>query len=241
MSDSDQGGSDLRIDLSDFGVEREEPSGRRRGVRWVRWVRWALLAVFFATVPFVLLLRGGVYAWASWGWSPWAAVGAGVLFAGGFLAAALWFGLLLARAPGGLRRYAVRGGVLLVVAWAGYGLVYVAARNVKADEVRAEYRALHPLLRLASTTLFLVDRGAVVTDAGRERSDYAAMGLEPAERSLHFVQPDGYVHALDLRTRDRHSARNLLVAAAFRAMGFRTLRHVGTADHLHISLPPAPP
>lgn len=30
--------------------------------------------------------------------------------------------------------------------------------------------------------------------------------------------------------------RNLAAELAFRAMGFHTLRHVGTADHLHVSL-----
>jgi len=78
----------------------------------------------------------------------------------------------------------------------------------------------------------------VVTDAARTREDYAAMGLPPAETSLHFAQSDGYVHALDLRTAGRAEWRNVLVEAGFRMMGFRTLRHVGTADHLHVSLPP---
>lgn len=246
--------TDLRIDLSDFGVRTGPGSGREEGrgtgpsgpgpekVRRGRgpggWVRRGALAVFFAVVPFVLLLRGSVHAWAAWGWPAWGAVAAGVAFAGSALAGSLWLVLRLIRAPGALRRLTLRGGFLLAGAYAVYGLVYVAARHVKADEIRAEYRTLHPLLRLASTTLFLVDRDAVVTDAARARADYGAMGLAPRDRSLHFLQPDGYVHALDLRTRDRHPARNALVEVAFRAMGFRTLRHVGTADHLHIALPP---
>jgi len=31
--------------------------------------------------------------------------------------------------------------------------------------------------------------------------------------------------------------RNRLVQAYFWSMGFATLRHVGTADHLHVELP----
>jgi hypothetical protein len=31
--------------------------------------------------------------------------------------------------------------------------------------------------------------------------------------------------------------RNGLVRLYFEALGFRTLRHVGTADHLHVALP----
>ncbi len=61
-------------------------------------------------------------------------------------------------------------------------------------------------------------------------------GLPANESSLHFRQDDGFVHALDLRTVNRPEWRNLAAELAFRAMGFRTLRHVGTADHLHVSL-----
>jgi hypothetical protein len=57
------------------------------------------------------------------------------------------------------------------------------------------------------------------------------------EASLHFRQRDGYVHAMDLRTIGRGAVRNWTTAVYFRVLGFRTLRHVGTADHLHVSLP----
>jgi len=54
---------------------------------------------------------------------------------------------------------------------------------------------------------------------------------------LHARQRDGWAHAVDLRTIGRSAIVNLLVEWYFRAMGFRTLRHVGTADHLHVELP----
>jgi hypothetical protein len=63
------------------------------------------------------------------------------------------------------------------------------------------------------------------------------MGLPPYERSLHLRQDDGYAHAVDLRTAGRSEWRNFLMRSYYRLMGFRTLRHVGTADHLHVSLP----
>jgi len=235
---------DLTIDLSDFGAPDEEAGGPvarqtgtgSPGVRRLR--RLLILVPFLATVPFVLLLRGGLHAHGTWGWGPWPAVLAGVIFGAGALGVLTWIVLLVAGMPGAVRRFLSRGALLLGVAYAGYGLVYVAARNAKGPEVRSEYGSLHPLLRLASTTLFLVDDGAVVTDASRVPADYRAMGLTPRESSLHFRQDDGYVHALDLRTSGRHEWRNRLVSGAFRLMGFRTLRHSGTADHLHISLPP---
>jgi hypothetical protein len=128
--------------------------------------------------------------------------------------------------------------MVLGLVFVGYGVLYIGARNMKGDAVRSEYRALHPLLRVASTALVLVDRDAVVTDARRHPDDYLAMGLTPMDASDHYPQSDGYVHALDLRTRGRPAWRNRLVEWTFRLMGFRVLRHVGTADHLHISLPP---
>ena len=82
----------------------------------------------------------------------------------------------------------------------------------------------------------LTDADAVITDAARTPQFYARAGLPSNESSLHLRQDDGFVHALDLRTINRPEWRNLLAELAFRAMGFHTLRHVGTADHLHVSL-----
>ena len=79
-------------------------------------------------------------------------------------------------------------------------------------------------------------RTLLAADAARTPQFYARAGLPSNESSLHLRQDDGFVHALDLRTINRPEWRNLLAELAFRAMGFHTLRHVGTADHLHVSL-----
>ncbi len=42
---------------------------------------------------------------------------------------------------------------------------------------------------------------------------------------------------MDIHTAGRGFVVNLLVQGYFELMGFRTLRHVGTADHLHVELP----
>jgi len=76
-----------------------------------------------------------------------------------------------------------------------------------------------------------------VTDLARRPADYQTMGLPANDGSLHYLQPDGYVHAIDLRTAGRGFVRNRLVQAYFWSMGFGTLRHLGTADHLHVELP----
>jgi hypothetical protein len=129
-----------------------------------------------------------------------------------------------------------RGAIAIAIAYSGYALVYVASANVKSEDIQAQYSAIHPLLRIASSSLILVDPSAVITDAGRSAEDYYAMGLPVNEASLHFEQEDGFVHALDLRTSGRPEWRNRAVELAFWALGFHSLRHVGTADHLHLSL-----
>jgi hypothetical protein len=62
------------------------------------------------------------------------------------------------------------------------------------------------------------------------------MGLPTKSHSLHFKQSDGFSHAIDIRVKGRSEVRNWLLERYFRMMGFNTLRHFGTADHLHVSL-----
>ena len=129
----------------------------------------------------------------------------------------------------------------LVILYLTHALLFLSSVNAKTEEVRSYYTSLHPLLRLSVSTLVIVDGGVVITDAAREPADYEQMGLPVYERSLHFRQRDGYVHAMDLRTISRSQARNWLTKTYFRLLGFRVIRHVGTADHFHVSLPvPSP-
>lgn len=121
-------------------------------------------------------------------------------------------------------------------AWCLYSALYLARVNAKTDEVHRYYSSVHPILRVALSTIILVDPDLVVTDAGRVAQDYDRMGLARNDRTLHYMQRDGWVHAVDLRTRDRGAIKNRSVQLYFWAMGFSTLRHVGTADHLHVQL-----
>ena len=217
--------------------------GRRAGSgrRWprrlsLRLLRWAVLAVILAIVPFFLLIRGGVFAYQQWALGPWPALAVSAAATALLLVLYAW---ALGRRLGagkGLKWLMTRGAAALAVAYVAYSVVYVGSANVKSEEVRAEYAALHPLLRLAASAVILADQSAVITDAGRTPDFYRRMGLSPNESSLHFRQEDGFVHALDLRTVGRAEWRNRAVELTFRALGFNTLRHVGTADHLHVSV-----
>jgi hypothetical protein len=195
------------------------------------------IAVLAVVAPFFLLLRVTTFLYlragtGTWGSLTLAAVATFLLLAG--------YAAVASRRLRGrfhVSRFMLRGLAVLVAAYCLYGLLYLSGAHAKSDAVRTEYRSLHPHLRLALGTLVLLDGDLLVTDAARRVEDYAAMGLPANERSLHLRQADGYAHAADLRTNGRSWLRNAATVAYFRVLGFRTLRHVGTADHLHLSYP----
>jgi hypothetical protein len=228
-------------------LERESPPGRepvvagRRRIARARARQWlfrALVLLAALVLPFYVLVGVSVLLYRFQSVPVWPALLAGVLLT--FLIL-LVYASWVAKRVSGRRRVPskVTKALLAVVsAYAVYALVYLSVLNVKNEGLREEYRSMHPLLRVATSTLIVFDRDLVITDMQRQAADYERMGLPLYERSLHFVQQDGYAHAVDLRTKGRSEWRNLLIAGYFRAMGFRTVRHVGTADHLHVSLPP---
>jgi hypothetical protein len=124
----------------------------------------------------------------------------------------------------------------LVVGWMLYSAFYLARVNAKSDDVRGYYLAVHPILRVALSTVILFDSDLVITDMRRKPEDYTRMGLPVNDRTFHYELADGWVHAVDLRTAGRSEIKNRMVQFYFWTMGFSTLRHVGTADHLHIQL-----
>lgn len=230
--------SDLRIDYSELSASLASAGRRlRRSAVLPTAARWLVGSCVLAALPFLLLIRGGVLLYQWWGLGTWPSLLLSALATMSLLAAyagvvGTWLG-----ARSKLRRLFARGAMGIGAAYVVYALVFVAGANVKTADVRAEYRSLHPLLRLASSAVILVDPGSVITDASRTSEDYARMGLPIEERSLHYRQPNGYVHALDFRTTGRSGVRNFTIQLGFRALGFHVLRHGGTGDHLHISLP----
>ena len=189
-------------------------------------------------LPFYVLLRLSVYLDRTYQIWPWLSVAGGV--AATVIILMLYAAWARWRLGAGFKfsKGVSRGLLVLVAMYVGYSAMYISAANVKTEDVRATYTALHPLLRLGVSTLMLADQEVVMTDAERQPEDYARMGLPLNEGSLHFRQDDsGYVHAVDLRTNGREEWKNFLMTVYFKIAGFRTLRHTGTADHLHVSLP----
>jgi hypothetical protein len=187
-------------------------------------------------LPFVLSVRTAVFLYLH-GWWSWAAIVGGALLA---LAIVAVYATALARRFTGRARFATVTkwvAAPLVSAWIIYGLLSLASANAKSPAVRESYRSVHPVLRMALATAILADDQLVVTDMIRTPSDYTKMGLPINDRTMHYRQPDGWVHAVDLRTTGQGMVRSRLVQLYFWSMGFSTLRHVGTADHLHVQLP----
>lgn len=243
--------SDLRVEYEGLreamGKEGEGGRPAGRGARFSpgtllrRLVAWLMVAVLLAVLPFFVLVRVGVAAHQGWGLGAWGSLAVGVAAISLVLAAYSWVvGRYLGMGPG-TRRLLDRGAVATGIAFVLYGLVWVGASHAADAEVRAEYRALHPVLRVATGLVFLADPGRVMTDAARTPDEYRLMGLPVNEGSLHYLQDDGFVHAVDFRTRGRPEWGNKAVELGFWLLGFHALRHRGTADHLHVSLRTHPP
>lgn len=217
---------------------RKLARAQERGATLFGKLAFATFQIFvILAAPFVVLIRGAVWLYQGRGFPTWLAL---LAASAATLALLSLYGALISRRFTGRARmgFVAKWVALpLVVGYCGYALLHLSRENAKDDAVHAVYTATHPLLRVALTTLILADRSAVITDVSRTPDDYRRMGLPLNRRSLHYRQADGWVHAVDLRTTG--VVRSLLVEGYFRAMGFDTLRHTGTHDHLHVSLNPA--
>lgn len=190
-------------------------------------------------LPFFILIRGSVWLYISYGWH----YGLAMLAMFGVVGFLLLIYLIMLydwivgkkNTRTGIK---IKAGIVFVLlaVFGGYAIFNLSGQHAKTPEVQKEYNALHPLLRISVGTIVLLDEGLLITDLSRVKEDYKKMGLKTLKNSLHYPQKDGWVHALDLRTRDRTELRNKLMQGYFWLMGFNTLRHGGTADHLHISL-----
>jgi hypothetical protein len=226
-------------------IGRQQRTRRQHaGVLIARLALAAARVFIVVTAPFVMLIRGAVWLYQRHGLPTWLAL---LVSGAATLTLLTVYGALIMRRlarPARVGRVAKWVAAPLVVCYCGFALLHLARENAKTDAVHAVYSATHPLLRLAVSTLILADRNTVITDLTRTPDDYRRMGLPLNRGSLHYRQVDGWVHAVDLRT-TRNGVRDILVEWYFRALGFDTLRHVGTGDHLHVSLPmpraPGPP
>lgn len=216
-----------------------EQSSRSKGKGFrLRSLLWLVLkAAIFSALPFIILIRGAVYLHETQHFSPWLALGGGMLCSAAILV--LYFAYIQYKWSRSFsfslkRKYFIA--IVLVMVYCLPAVFYLNPINAKYKAVQDEFTSLHPILRLGVSTLIFLDKDLLITDANRKPEDYQKMGLKTKKHSLHYAQSNGYSHAIDLRTNGRSEIRNWLVSKYFNLMGFNTLRHVGTADHLHISI-----
>lgn len=189
--------------------------------------------------PFILLIRGAVEFHEQLHFSPFLSIIAGVAVTAILLF--LYLTIFYSHFSGSLGtlkgiKLRMLAALLLTLFYATHGIFYISTGNIKNEQVKSEINKVHPILRLSISTIVILDSDLIITDGKRIPEDYKKMGLKEKAHSLHYKQKNGYAHALDLRTSGRSEVRNFLIQNYFRLMGLNTLRHVGTADHLHISL-----
>lgn len=224
-------------------IAQSVPPVSAKAQRWNRpgWksLLWLLVkALFFSVLPFIVLIRGAVWLHTEYAFHPWVSILLGMLGSAAILfllVSYFQYRWRLKSAYLNVRNvYFIA--FVLVLAYCVPGLLFLKPANAKYPAVQEEFRSLHPILRLGISTLVFLDKSVLITDANRQPEDYRKMGLKTKKHSLHYTQSDGYAHAVDIRTKGHGMIRNWLVEQYFSWMGFQTLRHVGTADHLHVSL-----
>lgn len=196
-----------------------------------------LLIIGLGIIPFFILIRTAVFLNLEQNWNGWAALLGGIVSSTSLLGLYVLFLFRKVKNKKLLAQFGFGGVAALVGGFCIYGLLYLSSVNAKTDDVREVYRSLHPILRVSVATTTLAEKNLVITDIKRTQEDYISWGLSPLESSMHYQQEDGFVHAVDLRTIGHSEFRNKTLEWSLKAMGLQIIRHVGTADHLHVALP----
>ncbi len=199
-----------------------------------------ILKIFiFLLLPFFVLIRGAVFMHENYTLNPQIAIISAALATMAVLI--VYFMYIFFKTTGKLEsgnsiKLKMLCAGILVIVYCFNSLFFLNGGHAKTEAVQKEFTSLHPILRLSISTILFVDRDLIMTDASRIPEDYKRMGLPTKMHSLHYKQKNGYAHAFDVRTKHRSELRNQFLQWYFEAMGFNTLRHIGTEDHLHISL-----
>lgn len=213
----------------------EKPKKRRSLGYYV--TGFLFMVVSLVILPFFLLIRTAVYLNLEQDWNAWVSLLGGMGATTLFLSLLFFFVFRKVKKKKAMAKLTVSSVSVLVGGFIIYGLLYLNSVNAKSDAIQEVYSTLHPILRVAVASTTLAEQDLVITDIKRTQEDYLSMGLTPRQSSYHYEQPTGFVHAIDLRTIGHSELRNTTLEWSLKLMGFQTIRHVGTADHLHVALP----
>lgn len=217
---------------------------RRKKLKLKRLILYLFLSLtaiaFLVILPFFLLIRVSLTLVTEFDFPAWIALTAGMGSAIFLLLGYIFviFRKFLTRIH--FIRFSFYSVTVMVLSFCVFSLFYLSGDHAKTPEIRNVYGTMHPVLRVAISTVTLADSDLLITDIERNPGDYLQMGLPLNSNSFHFKQPDGYVHAVDLRTIGHSFIRNAILDTSLQIMGFETIRHTGTADHLHVQIPDLP-
>ncbi len=199
-------------------------------------LRLLIRLLFLISMPFIVLIRGAIYFHEVYFLAPSICI-LGSLGLTTFLLA-IYFLFFYGKVTGTVGSIRLKLGMafLVVGVYSVHGLLFLSTKNVKHSKIQKDFRSLHPILRLSISTIIRFDPTLIITDSNRVPEDYRKMGMTSKRHSLHYKQSSGYVHAIDIRTNNRTFIRNVLIRGYFWMMGFNTLQHGGTGEHLHVSL-----
>lgn len=139
---------------------------------WKRMLLSVFLGVLALVMPFLLLVRTSVFIYNTYQTNGWLALSIGCVAT--VLLLLLYGGVFVYKFGMGKKalKYIFRGILVLVAAYTFYGMLYYSSLNTKTEEIRSYYRSLHPIMRVALTTVSLADSDVVVTDIQRVPKDY---------------------------------------------------------------------
>lgn len=199
-------------------------------------LRLFIRLLFLISMPFILLIRGAIYFHEVYFLAPTICIIAGLCLTTFLIAIYLLFFYGRVTGTVGSFRLKLWMAFLVVGVYSMHGLFFLSTKNVKHSKIQKDFRSIHPILRLSISTIIRFDPTLIITDSNRIPEDYRKMGMKSKKHSLHYKQSSGYVHAIDIRTNNRSFVRNYLIRGYFWMMGFNTLLHGGTGEHLHVSL-----
>lgn len=199
-------------------------------------LRLIIRILFLVSMPFICLIRGAIYLHEAYQLGPNMCIVGGLGMATFLVAIYLIFFYGKVTGKVGNLRIKLCIAFFIVAIYSIHGLFFLSANNVKYSKIQQEFSSIHPILRLSLSTAIRLDPTLIITDGNRTPEDYRKMGLPSKKHSLHYKQKSGYVHAVDIRTNNRSFLRNYLIRGYFWMMGFNTLLHGGSGEHLHVSL-----
>src|SRR6056297_2128562 len=173
----------LNLHKSDESSSTNTPGHKAKRRSWKRWIILLALALgtilFLVAFPFFVLVRFSVYLTLTHGLGAWSSLSGGILATIGLLC--IYLILISFRVPNKnlMMKLGGMGISIMVLGYSLFSLFYLSAVNAKSEDVQSVYRSMHPILRVAVSTVTLADNDLVITGIERIEEDYASQDGPP--------------------------------------------------------------